>query len=259
MGGGSGVLPRSLVAPRLGRSTKPFLARVTGNVWPVGRNGARKNSVAGTSSIRTVKPDPRRKISVPNGIPQLSASMDDLSLGACPATPKWEIPATTTGVAFMSNRRQFIKTSAALGIGYWVAGGVQAKESKSPNGKLNVGFVAAGGQAGSHTGAAHGMGLKCICFAEVDETRWNGRVGQGRVGRKPRAIPTGGRCSRNTPRILDVVFVATPDHSHFAPSMTAISMGIHCYTEKPLTWSVRRSPVAGRGLRQEPEGRHADG
>jgi hypothetical protein len=40
---------------------------------------------------------------------------------------------------------------------------------------------------------------------------------------------------------LDVVFVAAPDHSHFAPSMTAVSMGIHCYTEKPLTWSVREA------------------
>ena len=36
---------------------------------------------------------------------------------------------------------------------------------------------------------------------------------------------------------LDVVFVATPDHTHYA-SMTAVSMGIHCYTEKLLTWSV---------------------
>ena len=42
---------------------------------------------------------------------------------------------------------------------------------------------------------------------------------------------------------LDVVFVATPDHTHFAPSMTAVSMGIHCYTEKPLTWSVREAQL----------------
>lgn len=40
-----------------------------------------------------------------------------------------------------------------------------------------------------------------------------------------------------------MVFVATPDHSHFAPSMTAVSMGIHCYTEKPLTWSVREAQL----------------
>jgi len=40
-----------------------------------------------------------------------------------------------------------------------------------------------------------------------------------------------------------VVFVATPDHTHFAPSMTAVSMGIHCYTEKPLTWSVREAQL----------------
>ncbi len=50
-----------------------------------------------------------------------------------------------------------------------------------------------------------------------------------------------------------MVFVATPDHSHFAPSMTAVSMGIHCYTEKPLTWSVREAQLLAAAYAKNPK------
>ena len=53
------------------------------------------------------------------------------------------------------------------------------------NEKLQVGFIAAGGQAGSQTGQSHGAGLQCIAFAEVDKTR--------------RYIPAGPRQSRAIP------------------------------------------------------------
>jgi predicted dehydrogenase len=54
----------------------------------------------------------------------------------------------------------------------------------------------------------------------------------------------------NHAKELDVIFVATPDHSHFAPSMTAVSMEIHCYTEKPLTWSVREAQLLEKGYKK---------
>ena len=57
----------------------------------------------------------------------------------------------------------------------------------------------------------------------------------------------------NHAKDLDVVFVATPDHSHFAPSMTAISLGIHCYTEKPLTWSVREAQLLAQAYEKNPK------
>ena len=52
---------------------------------------------------------------------------------------------------------------------------------------------------------------------------------------------------------LDVVFVATPDHSHFAPTMTAVSHGHHCYTEKPLTWSVREAQLLAAAYAKNPK------
>ncbi len=37
---------------------------------------------------------------------------------------------------------------------------------------------------------------------------------------------------------LDAVVVSTPDHMHAPISLAAMRRGLHCYCEKPLTWSV---------------------
>jgi predicted dehydrogenase len=143
----------------------------------------------------------------------------------------------------MSNitRRQFIK-------GTVVAGAVSAVNfpkvirAQGLNEKLQVGFIGANGQARAHTGWCHKAGLQCVAFAEVDKRRWGGV--HGNKGWEQAAGYTDWRkVFENHRKEIDVVFVAVPDHTHFAPSMTAISMGIHCYTEKPLTWSVREAQL----------------
>jgi len=143
----------------------------------------------------------------------------------------------------MSNttRRQFLKRTAAAGAACTI-GFPSLIRAQGLNEKLQVGFIAAGGRASGHTGASHGEGCQCIAFAEVDKTRWNGV--HGKKGWENAAGYTDWRkVFENHGKELDVVFVATPDHTHFAPSMTAVSMGIHCYTEKPLTWSVREAQL----------------
>ncbi len=153
----------------------------------------------------------------------------------------------------MSNitRRQFMKRTAAVAATCSI-GFPRLIRAKGLNEKLQVGFIAAGGQAGSHTGQSHGAGLQCIAFAEVDKTRWNGV--HGKKGWEDAAGYTDWRkVFEKHGKELDVVFVATPDHSHFAPSMTAVSMGIHCYTEKPLTWSVREAQLLAAAYAKNPK------
>ena len=138
-------------------------------------------------------------------------------------------------------RRQFVKRSAAIGAACSI-GFPSLIRAQGLNEKLQVGFIAAGGQAGSHTGKSHREGLQCVAFAEVDKGRWGGV--HGKKGWEQAAGYTDWRkVFENHAKELDVIFVATPDHTHFAPSMTAVSMGIHCYTEKPLTWSVREAQL----------------
>lgn len=137
------------------------------------------------------------------------------------------------------NRRTFIKSSAVAGAAS-ALGMPAIVRAQNQNSKLQCGFVAVGGRAGAHTGAAHKHGLQCIAFTDVDKNSWNGVL--GKQGWNEAAGYTDWRkMFENHGKQLDVIFVATPDHSHYAPSMTAVSMGIHCYTEKPLTWSVREA------------------
>ncbi len=70
--------------------------------------------------------------------------------------------------------------------------------------------------------------------------RWTRTAGTAfwakRAGSRPKATPTAEACSRTIAKgtrrgLRD----PRPDHSHFAPSMTAVSMGIQCYIRKPLS------------------------
>ena len=123
----------------------------------------------------------------------------------------------------MSNitRRQFVKGTVAIGTACTLSFPSLIR-AQGLNEKLQVGFIGAGGQAGSHTGFCHNAGLQCVAFAEVDKGRWNGVL--GKKGWEQAAGYTDWRkVFENHGKQIDVVFVAVPDHTHFAPSMTADS------------------------------------
>ncbi len=96
------------------------------------------------------------------------------------------------------------------------------------------------------------MGLHCVAFAEVDESRWGGVLKKS-GWEKAAGYTDWRKMFEKHAKELDVVFVATPDHSHFAPSMTAVSLGISCYTEKPLTWSVREAQLLAKAYAKNPK------
>lgn len=148
------------------------------------------------------------------------------------------------------NRRKFITklgyaSAATIGFPAIVRG-------QNLNSKLQVGFVATGGKAGSHVNISHKHGLQCVGFAEIDKSVWKNVLGKkGWDGAK--GYTDWRELFQNHGKELDVVFVATPDHTHFAPSMTAVSMGIHCYTEKPLSWSVREAQLLTAAYKANPK------
>jgi hypothetical protein len=143
----------------------------------------------------------------------------------------------TTGLT----RRQFVKGSAVIGAAATM-GFPAIVRARGLNEKLQVAFVAVGGRAKAHTKATEQAGCQCVAFAEVDKTRWGGVLDVDGWS-KAKGYTDWRKIFENHAKEVDVLFVATPDHTHFAPSMTAVSMGIHCYTEKPLTWSVREAQL----------------
>ena len=139
-------------------------------------------------------------------------------------------------------RRRFMHglatTSAALFTGPYILRAADVNKER-----LRIAYVATGGQAGSHLPLVEQSDKadditknhSCPCFAEVDKKRWD-RIKQ----LQPDA--TGYTDYRKMfdkhMKEIDAVVVTTPDHSHAAASMIAIKNGKHCYTEKPLTWSI---------------------
>jgi len=154
-------------------------------------------------------------------------------------------------MASRTTRRTFVKHIAYAGAAAPLFAPPLLR-AEPANSKLNVAFVGTGGRAKAHTGAAHGHGLNCVAFAEVDKGHWGGVLGK-KGWEDAKGYTDWRKIFENHAKSIDVMFVATPDHTHFAPTMTAISMGIHCYTEKPLTWSVREAQLLEQAYLKNPK------
>jgi predicted dehydrogenase len=149
-----------------------------------------------------------------------------------------------------ASRRDFLKAGALSGFGYWALGGVSAQETTrrpGPNDRLNIGIIGAGGQGGGNLrNVARTENIVALC--DVDDRR-----AADAYRDFPRATRYHDfRQMLDRERGLDAVVVSTPDHQHAIASITAMRMGKHCYTEKPLThdvWEARRMGEVARERR----------
>ena len=138
-----------------------------------------------------------------------------------------------------TSRREFLQTTAAIGAGYWVAGGVAAQESRSPNEKVQVACVGVGGKGRSDAEAANRLG-KVVALCDVDAKFREGlaalmKVDHQYVDYREMFDALGDE--------FDAVTVSTPDHTHAVIAAAAMKLGKHVYCQKPLTrtiWEARR-------------------
>lgn len=141
-----------------------------------------------------------------------------------------------------TNRRTFLKQSALAGTGLALAGCQQLQTNGSPNEKLDIGIIGAGGKGGGEAKNASGENVVALC--DVDFVR-----AAATIKRFPRArIYTDYRVMLEKEK-LDAVTVSTPDHHHFAASMIAMQLGKHVYCQKPLThslWEARQMLLTSR-------------
>jgi predicted dehydrogenase len=139
-----------------------------------------------------------------------------------------------------TNRRQFLKQTAAAGIGFWVAGGVALRaDSKSPNQRLNIACIGVGGKGGSDSSQAGKVGT-IIALCDVDARTLN---------KKAEEFKDAARFSdfremlTKLEKEIDAVTVSTPDHTHAAAAVMAMKMKKHVYCQKPLTHAVYEARV----------------
>jgi len=131
------------------------------------------------------------------------------------------------------NRRQFIgHTAMALGVG--AVATRAAGQALSPNDRLGIGLIGAGGRGGYLADVIdrlknQGENVEIVAVCDVYRPRME------RVAERFRAkCYMGYRELLADPRV-DVVTIATPDHHHGYQTIDAVRVGKDVYCEKPVT------------------------
>jgi len=133
-----------------------------------------------------------------------------------------------------ATRRQFLQTTTATGIGYWVAGGVQAQESKSPNERIAMASVGVGGKGSGDSRDASARG-DIVAICDVDKSRLGGAA---KKFSKAKTYVDFRKMFDEMGKSIDAVTVSTPDHTHASAALMAMRMGKHCFVQKPLTHTI---------------------
>src|SRR5688572_11190237 len=137
-------------------------------------------------------------------------------------------------------RRHFFFGTLLAGVlprgGFGSVASLKALGYQSPNEKLSIGGVGAGGRAGSVLGGLATENV--VALADVDWAR-----GAEGFTRYPKAAKYKDfRQMLDKEKSIDAVTVVIPDHMHATVALAAMQRGKHVYVEKPLTrtpWEAR--------------------
>ena len=133
-------------------------------------------------------------------------------------------------MTYQPSRREFLQTSAAASIGYWVFAGLTPKVSASPNERIAFAGIGVGGKGeGDIANAARFADIVAVC--DVDKGRLNNAV-----RRYPHAKPYTDfrKLLEEQEKTIDAATISTADHMHAPIALMAMRMKKHVYVQKPL-------------------------
>lgn len=152
-----------------------------------------------------------------------------------------------------ASRRAFLKSAATTGLGMLAAStiagcaadgsGAGAGDEKQPKqtpapakrdnySDLRVAYIGTGGIGGYHLDESTALGVSCLCYCDVDTTRFK------KAAEKfpnARGYQDYREMFDKEHKNIDAVMVGTPDHHHYPATVIAMLHGKHVYTQKPLT------------------------
>lgn len=149
-------------------------------------------------------------------------------------------------MAQSKGRRQFLKGAAAVGAGYWVAGGVSQAQDKAASDRIRFACIGIGGKGSSDSGDAARHG-DVVAICDTDKTRLKGA--EGRFP-KAKAFTDYRELFKSMGDEFDAVTVSTPDHNHAAATMLALESGKHAFTQKPMTHAIYEARMLGKVARE---------
>lgn len=144
-------------------------------------------------------------------------------------------------MAHQLSRRYFFFGSLLAGAvpaaGYGAVPSLKALGYKSPNEKLNIASIGAGGRPALVMNQCETQNI--VAFADVDWDR--GAEGLAYWSKAARYKDYRVMLDKSG-KDIDAVVVGTPDHMHATCALACMQAGKHVYVEKPLTrtaWEAR--------------------
>lgn len=133
-------------------------------------------------------------------------------------------------------RRYFLKCSSLFGLSTGILSPLilpKAVAAQSPNERIGIGIIGAGGMGTGDAGSAARFGsIVAVADADLD----HGEKLKARFEGKPTVYQDYRKLLEN--KDVDVVIQATPDHWHTKINIDAMKAGKDVYGEKPLTLTV---------------------
>jgi predicted dehydrogenase len=143
------------------------------------------------------------------------------------------------------NRRQFIKQTAAAGIGFGVLGGLPRSSVLGASDRIHIAVIGVNSRGNALAGTfARLKDAHVACICDVD-SRAIAKTIQSVTDiqqRTPRGLGDFRKALED--RSIDAVVIATPDHWHAPAAILALNAGKHVYVEKPCS----HNPAEGEML-----------
>jgi len=146
-------------------------------------------------------------------------------------------------MAHRPTRRDFLWQSAMAGAAGTFLGGAAPAPARaraarvSANERVRFACIGVGGKGESDTEDAGKHG-EIVALCDIDEKVLDK---MGAKFPKAKKYFDYRKLLEELGEKIDAVTVSTPDHSHAPASVMAMRMGKHCFTQKPLTWSVEEA------------------
>lgn len=149
----------------------------------------------------------------------------------------------------MNNRRDFIKSSAAVAVAGTVGFNIKSYAG-SPNSTVRVAVVGVKGQGNSHIKEYLKMpNVEIAAICDIDEKYRNQRIGEieKASGKKPKDFVDIRKLLDD--KSIDAISIATPNHWHALIGIWACQAGKDVYVEKPCShsyWEGKQLVAAAR-------------
>ncbi|MHC4439493.1 MAG: Gfo/Idh/MocA family protein, partial [Planctomycetota bacterium] len=136
----------------------------------------------------------------------------------------------------ITQRRQFLKSTAAVGMGLVILPSGVLSGANAPSNKLNVALIGVGGRGRAHQKPISSENVVALC--DVDE---NAIAKTAEKFPKAKHYVDWRKCLDQ--KGLDAVICCTTDHTHAFIANWSMNRGLHIFCEKPMANCVHEARV----------------